>query len=137
MGLCSCDADPKCPIHATEVKPTDATPLDVTLERPAMKYQAPRLDPPEVTPIGNLNDLLSPRPPASTGPVLCAACGLLIFQEPIYLQGAPYHVVGCFAAGLKQIRRVLRPLVDIDCASLHPQAAFEAGLQVGTVPKKT
>lgn len=119
MSLCTCDADPKCPIHATQVKPTDATALDVTIEQPKVEY------------IGNLNDIVSHVPPPH-----CAACGLLIFQEPILLQGEPYHVVGCFAAGLKQIRRVLRPLFDVDCASLHPQDAFEAGLQVGTVPKK-
>jgi hypothetical protein len=70
---------------------------------------------------------------AKTVPI-CKACGLLIFAEPIYLQGDPYHVAGCFAAGLKHLRRVLRPLIDVDCSTMNPQAAFQAGLEVASVP---
>ncbi len=60
----------------------------------------------------------------------CADCGLVIFSEPILLQGQPYHVGQCFALGLRKLRTVLRPVVDVDCTALHPQAAFEAGREL-------
>lgn len=60
----------------------------------------------------------------------CAECGLVIFAEPIILQGQPLHVGACFALQLRKLRTVFRPIVDVDCTSLHPQAAFEAGREL-------
>lgn len=60
----------------------------------------------------------------------CAECGLVIFAEPIILQGQPLHVGVCFALQLRKTLTPLRPFVDVDCTSLHPQAAFEAGREL-------